>query len=321
MNLGELKNVLKDVKATNVRFGGFCDDYSLLPTHYQIGISENGKTICILDSPDVNGIEGEVYDQTTMLNKIMSLPEAYNDYELFLSGVEDTSESSTSIVVKTIKVVRFLNTPGDESQIGICLLGPVRNPDTTSVYYTEIVIEDEKALKDSLTSDEFISLLDAYFPPLNGYDHLFDVDDDHGKVTITTYSDQAHSDMLLAMLDGQFSGVYFRRVCLDDTESIDPCLTNDWKDKYWKPYFLKVTFADTRDCQTKCGTHVCCSDNSEYYISLMFETESEREEFIKTHRGEINEDLGDKIYKWNKDAIPHIMKLIIGHTWIFPFRD
>jgi hypothetical protein len=54
---------------------------------------------------------------------------------------------------------------------------------------------------------------------------------------------------------------------------------------------------------------------------LMFETESEREEFIKTHRDEINEGLGDKIYKWNKDAIPHIMKLIIGHTWIFPFRD
>ena len=319
MNLVELKNVLKDVKATNVRFGGFCDDYSLLPTHYQIGISENGKTICILDSPDVNGIEGEVYDQTTMLNKIMSLPEAYNDYELFLSGVEDTSERSTSIVVKTIKDVRFLNTPGDESQIGICLLGPVRNPDTTSVYYTEIVIEDEKALE-LVKSDEFVSLLDAYFPPLNGYDHLFDVDDDHGIVTITTYSDQAHSDMLLAMLDGQFSGVYFRRVCLDDTESIDPCLTNDWKDKYWKPYFLKVTFADTRDCQTKCGTHVCCSDNSEYYISLMFETESEREEFIKTHRDKINEDLGDKIYKWNKDTIPHIMQLIIGHAWIFPFR-
>ena len=264
MNLVELKNVLKDVKATNVRFGGFCDDYSLLPTHYQIGISENGKTICILDSPDVNGIEGEVYDQTTMLNKIMSLPEAYNDYELFLSGVEDTSESSTSIVVKTIKVVRFLNTPGDESQIGICLLGPVRNPDTTSVYYTEIVIEDEKALKDSLTSDEFISLLDAYFPPLNGYDHLFNVDDDNGKVTITTYSDQAHSDMLLAMLDGQFSGVYFQRTCLDGTESV--YFTNDVESKYWKQYFLKITFADTRDCQTKCGTHVRCSDNGEYYI-------------------------------------------------------
>lgn len=314
MNLVELKNVLKDVKATNVRFGGFCDDYSLLPTHYQIGISENGKTICILDSPDVNGIEGEVYDQTTMLNKIMSLPEAYNDYELFLSGVEDTSESSTSIVVKTIKVVRFLNTPGDESQIGICLLGPVRNPNTTSVYYTEIVIEDKKAQKDSLMSDEFISLLDAYFPFLNGYDHLFNVDNENGKLTINSYSDQAHSDMFLAMLDGQFSGVYFRRVCLDDTESIGPCLTNDWKDKYWKPYFLKVTFADTRDCQTKCGNRVRCSDNGEYYISMMFETESEREEFIKTHQNEINEDMGDKIYKWNRDLIPHIMKLIIGHT-------
>ena len=312
MNLVELKNVLKDVKATNVRFGGFCDDYSLLPTHYQIGISENGKTICILDSPDVNGIEGEVYDQTTMLNKIMSLPEAYNDYELFLSGVEDTSESSTSIVVKTIKVVRFLNTPGDESQIGICLLGPVRNPDTTPVYYTEIVIEDEKALKDSLTSDEFISLLDAYFPTLNGYDHLYYLDDENGKLTINSYSDQAHSDMFLAMLDGQYSGVYFQRTCLDGTESV--YFTNDVESKYWKQYFLKITFADTRDCQTKCGTHVRCSDNGEYYISMMFETESEREEFIKTHRGEINEGLGDKIYKWNKDAIPHIMKLIIGHS-------
>ena len=310
MNLVELKNVLKDVKATNVRFGGFCDDYSLLPTHYQIGISENGKTICILDSPDVNGIEGEVYDQTTMLNKIMSLPEAYNDYELFLSGVEDTSESSTSIVVKTIKVVRFLNTPGDESQIGICLLGPVRNPDTTSVYYTEIVIEDEKALKDSLTSDEFISLLDAYFPTLNGYDHLYYLDDENGKLTINSYSDQAHSDMFLAMLDGQYSGVYFQRTCLDGTESV--YFTNDVESKYWKQYFLKITFADTRDCQTKCGTHVRCSDNGEYYISMMFETESEREEFIKTHRGEINEDLGDKIYKWNKKVISDITQFIIG---------
>ena len=310
MNLGELKNVLKDVKATNVRFGGFCDDYSLLPTHYQIGISENGKTICILDSPDVNGIEGEVYDQTTMLNKIMSLPEAYNDYELFLSGVEDTSESSTSIVVKTIKVVRFLNTPGDESQIGICLLGPVRNPDTTSVYYTEIVIEDEKALKDSLTSDEFISLLDAYFPSLPGYDHLYHIDDENGKVTITFYSDQAHSDMFLAMLDGQFSGVYFQRTCLDGTESV--YFTNDVKSKYWKQYFLKITFADTRDCQTKCGTHVRCSDNGEYYISMMFETESEREEFIKTHIDEIQEGVGDKIYKWNKKVISDITQFIIG---------
>ena len=311
MNLGELKKVLEGVKAANVRFGGFCEEYCLLPEQYQLGISESGKTICILDSPDVNGIEGEVYDQTTMLSEIMSLPKSYNDYDLFLSGVEDTSERSTSIVVKTIKVVRFLNTPGDESQIGICLLGPVRNPDTTSVYYTEIVIEDEKALE-LVKSDEFVSLLDAYFPTLNGYDHLYYLDDENGKLTINSYSDQAHSDMFLAMLDGQYSGVYFQRTCLDGTESV--YFTNDVESKYWKQYFLKITFADTRDCQTKCGTHVRCSDNGEYYISMMFETESEREEFIKTHRGEINEDLGDKIYKWNKDAIPHIMKLIIGHS-------
>lgn len=311
MKLKDLKEKLSGIKATDVRFGGFCEDYSLLPTHYQLGISEIGKTICILDSPDMNGMEGEVYDQTTMLSKIMSLSEAYNNYDLFLSGVEDTSERSTTMVIKTIKDVRVLNTPDDESQIGICLLGPVRNPDTTSIYYTEIVVEDKKAVE-PLRSEEFISLLDAYFPSLNGYDHLYDLDEEDGKLTISLYSDQAHSDMLLTMLDGHFSGVYFHRACLDVTESIGPGLTNDWKEKYWKPYFLKITFADTRDSQTKCGTHARCSDNGEYYISLMFETESEREEFIKTHSSEINEDIGDKIYMWNKKVISDITQFIIG---------
>lgn len=309
MNIGELRKVLVGVKATNVRFGGFCEDYNLLPTQYQLGISDTGKTICLIDSPDINGIEGEVYDQMTILSKLLSLPETYNDYELFLSGVEDASEHSTSIVVKNINTVRILNTPGDESQVGICLLGPVRNPDTTSIYYTEIVIEDEKALE-LVKSDEFVSLLDAYFPTLNGYDHLYYLDDENGKVTINLYSDQAHSDIFLTMLDGQYSGVYFQRTCLDGTESV--YFTNDVESKYWKQYFLKITFADTRDCQTKCGTHVRCSDNGEYYISMMFETESEREEFIKTHRDEIQEGVGDKIYKWNKKVISDIMQFIIG---------
>ena len=49
MKLKELKEKLFGIKAANVRFGGFCDDYNLLPIHYQLGISENGKTICILD--------------------------------------------------------------------------------------------------------------------------------------------------------------------------------------------------------------------------------------------------------------------------------
>jgi hypothetical protein len=60
--------------------------------------------------------------------------------DMLMGVIEDTSERSTSIVVKTINTVRFLNTPDDESQIGICLLGPVRNPNTTPVYYTEIII-------------------------------------------------------------------------------------------------------------------------------------------------------------------------------------
>lgn len=116
--------------------------------------------------------------------------------------------------------------------------------------------------------------------------------------------------MFLAMLDGQYSVVYFQRTCLDGTESV--YFTNDVESKYWKQYFLKITFADTRDCQTKCGTHVCCSDNGEYYISMMFETESEREEFIKTHIDEIQEGVGDKIYKWNKKVISDITQFIIG---------
>ena len=152
--------------------------------------------------------------------------------------------------------------------------------------------------------------MDAYFPTLNGYDHLYYLDDENGKLTINSYSDQAHSDMFLAMLDGQYSGVYFQRTCLDGTESV--YFTNDVESKYWKQYFLKITFADTRDYQTKCGTHVRCSDNGEYYISMMFETESEREEFIKTHIDEIQEGVGDKIYKWNKKVISDITQFIIG---------
>ena len=94
MNLGELKKVLEGVKAANVRFGGFCEEYCLLPEQYQLGISESGKTICILDSPDVNGIEGEVYDQTTMLSEIMSLPESYNDLDIIYNLASEIPEFS-----------------------------------------------------------------------------------------------------------------------------------------------------------------------------------------------------------------------------------
>ena len=307
MNLGELKKILEGVKATNVRFGGFCDEYSLLPTQYQLGISENGKTICILNSPDVNGIEGEVYDQTTMLSEIMSLPESYNDYDLFLSGVEDTSERSTSIVVKTIKDVRVLNTPGDESQIGICLLGPVRNPNTTPVYYTEIVIEDQKSAE-LIKSQEFLSLLDTYLPNVKSTDHKYGIEEDDGKVNLQLYSDKVHSDMLLAMLDGQYEGVYFHQVCQEEMV----CYTNDVYGQYWRPFILKIAFADTRDCQTKCDTQASCSDNGEYYIAVMFETEKACEDFINAHRDEIDESVGDKIYRWNREMVPDIMELIIG---------
>lgn len=54
--------------------------------------------------------------------------------------------------------------------------------------------------------------------------------------------------MFLAMhADYQYSVIFFQRTCLDGTESTS--LTNDVKGKYWKPYLLIVTFADTKHCQ------------------------------------------------------------------------
>ena len=305
VTLKELKEVLADVNATKVRFGGFCDDYSLLPTQYQIGISEEGKTVCIIDNPDLNGIEGEVFDESSMKEKILSLPEEYDDFDLYLSGVENTN--TVVLLIKQIKKTRLLPVLGDDNKVGVCLLGPVYSPEANTVYYTEVVIEDQKSAE-LIKSQEFLLLLDTYLPNVKSTDHKYGIEEDDGKVNLQLYSDKVHSDMLLAMLDVQYEGVYFHQVCQEETVFY----TNDVYGKYWRPFILKIAFADTRDCKTKCDTQASCSDNGEYYIAVMFETEKAREDFINAHRDEIDESVGDNIYRWNREVVPDIMELIIG---------
>ena len=308
MKLQELKNILADIKATNVRFGGFCDAYGLLPTQYQLRISEKNETINITNDVELNGYGSEIYDDTTFKDKLLSLPDNYNNYDLFLSGTEDTSEQSIVIVIKEIKTVRILHVSDNENCLGVCLLGPVADFNSVPVYYTHIIIEDDGA-KELTKSQRFESIMESYCPALYGYDDLFWLDEVEGKVSIDMYTDLAHSDMLLAMLDGQFSGVFFMRMCLDDTEST--YLSNDINNKYWMPYYLKVVFADTRDCQQKCGLNTYCTENGQVCIDLLFETETEREDYISAYRHEINESVGDKVYNWDKELFSDIMQLII----------
>ena len=310
MKLQELKTILADIKATNVRFGGFCDAYGLLPTQYQLRISDKGKTINLMNDVDLGGhkFEGEIYDDTTFKDKILTLPDEYNDYDLYLSGTEDTSEQSTVIVIKEIKTARILHVSANKDCLGVCLLGPVVDFNSVPVYYTHVLIEDDSA-KELIKSQKFELIMESYCPALYGYDHLFWLDESDGTVSIDMYTDQAHSDMLLAMLDGRYSGVYFMRMCLDDTEST--YLSNDINNKYWMPYYLKVVFADTRDCQQKCGLNTYCTENGQVCIDLLFETETEREDYISAYRHEINESVGDKVYKWDKELFSDIMQLII----------
>lgn len=317
MNLGELKKILEGVKTTNVRFGGFCDDYNLLPTQYQIGFDDTRKRVWIYNDIVYDKIEGlKVFDQTTMRYEFMSLPEKYDDYDLFLRGRENTEE--TTILVKEIKCADIIQVPGDDSKTGVCLLGPT--PVLSTPYYTIVVIEDEKA--DELFRPwGFGYFLEAYLPEVRGFgeDELVYLDHhQNGTVIIDFYSDAAHSSMLLAMLDGRYKGVYFSRVCIDVNEST--LLTNDVKGKYFRPYSLRITFADTRDTIISADTgetrdkldFLSLTNLHEYYLEYDFDTAEKREECLTGLKEHVlDERVGDRVYKWDIKSVTDIMELVL----------
>ena len=124
MTLKELKTIVANINATNIRVGGFCDEYSNLHDELQIKVDEQYQEVQIVNTEFFDH-SLPVFGASETKARILSLPEAYDDYEVLLRGLENAT--THEIHIKCIwKAVR-LDDPTDDLNAGLCLLGPVRH--------------------------------------------------------------------------------------------------------------------------------------------------------------------------------------------------
>ena len=123
MTLKELKTIVANINATNIRVGGFCDEYSNLHDELQIKVDEQYQEVQIVNTEFFDNLP--VFGASETKARILSLPEMYDDYEVLLYGLENAT--THEIHIKCIwKAVR-LDDPTDNLNAGLCLLGPVRH--------------------------------------------------------------------------------------------------------------------------------------------------------------------------------------------------
>ena len=124
MTLKELKTIVANINATNIRVGGFCDEYNNLHDELQIKVDEQYQEVQIVNT-EFTDLSLPVFGASETKARILSLPEAYDDYEVLLHGLENAT--THEIHIKCIwKAVR-LDDPTDNLNAGLCLLGPVRH--------------------------------------------------------------------------------------------------------------------------------------------------------------------------------------------------
>ena len=124
MTLKELKTIVANINATNIRLGGFCDEYANLHDELQIKVDEQCKEVQIVNT-EFTDHSLPVFGASETKARILSLPEAYDDYEVLLRGL--VNATTHEIHIKCIwKAVR-LDDPTDDLNAGLCLLGPVRH--------------------------------------------------------------------------------------------------------------------------------------------------------------------------------------------------
>ena len=124
MTLKELKTIVANINATNIRVGGFCDEYSNLHDELQIKVDEQHQEVQIVNTEFFNN-SLPVFGASETKARILSLPEAYDGYEVLLHGLENAD--TTVLYVKSIKKAVRLDDPADSQNAGLCLLGPVRH--------------------------------------------------------------------------------------------------------------------------------------------------------------------------------------------------
>ena len=146
MILKELKTIVANINATNIRVGGFCDEYSKLHDELQIKVDEQHQEVQIVNTEFFNN-SLPVFGASETKARILSLPEAYDGYEVLLHGLENAD--TTVLYVKSIKKAVRLDDPADSQNAGLCLLGPVKH----KPYRVAIIFADTRKVWDTFIAD------------------------------------------------------------------------------------------------------------------------------------------------------------------------
>ena len=73
MTLKELKTIVANINATNIRVGGFCDEYSNLHDELQIKVDEQYQEVQIVNTEFFDNLP--VFGASETKARILSLPE------------------------------------------------------------------------------------------------------------------------------------------------------------------------------------------------------------------------------------------------------
>ena len=146
MTIKELKTIVANINATNIRVGGFCDEYSKLHDELQIKVDEQHQEVQIVNTEFFNN-SLPVFGASETKARILSLPEAYDGYEVLLHGLENAD--TTVLYVKSIKKAVRLDDPADSQNAGLCLLGPVKH----KPYRVAIIFADTRKVWDTFIAD------------------------------------------------------------------------------------------------------------------------------------------------------------------------
>lgn len=135
MTLRELKAIVAQIEAPNLRLAGFCNDYKKMFEEYQIEVDIPRQRVYISnDAID----DLPVFGPSETKARILSVPAEYDHYELILDGCEE-QDINVCHIKRVLKTER-LDDPQNDANAGLCLLGPVAH----SPYRATIVFADTR---------------------------------------------------------------------------------------------------------------------------------------------------------------------------------
>ena len=121
MTLRELKAIVAQIEAPNLRLAGFCNDYNKMFEEHQIKVDIPRQRVCIINTLFEDDLP--VFGPSETKARILSVPTEYDHYELILMGWEE--QDINVIYPKRILKTERLDDPKDETNAGLRLLGPV----------------------------------------------------------------------------------------------------------------------------------------------------------------------------------------------------